>query len=95
MPSRDKFHVRRMRHKRSAHDIPVLFPEKPDHDTVSDFGLDDRIEFDGGVLQNFAAVQAASHQVGNDTVIMLDAGNSIVLQHVSMSSLHGSNFLFV
>jgi hypothetical protein len=43
-------------------------------------------------LQNFAAVQAASHQVGNDTVITLDAGNSIVLQHVS--SLHGSNFLF-
>jgi hypothetical protein len=79
MPSRDKFHVRRMRHKRSAHDIP---------------GHDDRIEFDGGVLQNFAAVQAASHQVGNDTVITLDAGNSIVLQRVSMSSLHGSNFLF-
>jgi hypothetical protein len=71
---------------------PRLFPEKPDHDTVSDFGHDDRVEFDGGVLQNFAAVQAASHQVGNDTVITLDAGNSIVLQHVS--SLHGSNFLF-
>jgi Ca2+-binding RTX toxin-like protein len=64
------------------------------HDTVSDFGHDDRIEFDGGVFQNFAAVQAASHQVGNDTVITLDAGNSIVLQHVSMSSLHASNFLF-
>jgi Ca2+-binding RTX toxin-like protein len=64
------------------------------HDTVSDFGHDDRIEFDGGVFQNFGAVQAASHQAGNDTVITLDAGNSIVLQHVSMSSLHASNFLF-
>jgi Ca2+-binding RTX toxin-like protein len=64
------------------------------HDTVADFGHGDRIEFDGGVFQNFGAVQAASHQVGNDTVITLDAGNSIVLQHVSMSSLHASNFLF-
>jgi len=64
------------------------------HNTVSDFGHDDRIEFDGGVFQNFAAVEAASRQVGNDTVITLDAGNSIVLQHVSMSSLHASNFLF-
>jgi Ca2+-binding RTX toxin-like protein len=64
------------------------------HDTISDFGHGDRIEFDGGVFQNFGAVQAASHQVGNDTVITLDAGNSIVLQHVSMSSLHASNFLF-
>jgi Ca2+-binding RTX toxin-like protein len=64
------------------------------HDTISDFGHDDRIEFDGGVFQNFAAVQAASHQVGNDTVVTLDAGNSIVLQHVTLNSLHASNFLF-
>jgi hypothetical protein len=40
------------------------------------------------------AVQAASHQVSNDTVIAVDPGSSIVLQHVSMSSLHASNFLF-
>jgi Ca2+-binding RTX toxin-like protein len=72
------------------------------HDTVSDFGHDDRIEFEGW-FQNFIAVQAASHQVSNDTVITVDPDNSIVtvdpdnsivLQHVSMSSLHASNFLF-
>jgi hypothetical protein len=62
------------------------------HNTVRDFGHDDRIEFDGGVFQNFAAVEAASHQVGNDTVITLT--RAIVLQHVSISSLHASNFLF-
>jgi hypothetical protein len=46
------------------------------------------------LFQTFAPAQPPSHQVGNDTVITLDAGNSIVLQHVSLSSLHASNFLF-
>jgi hypothetical protein len=92
MPSRDKFHVAAHAPQTVSPRYPRTLPENPDHDTVSDFGHDDRIEFDGGVSQNFAAIQAASHQLGNDTVITLDAGNPIVLQHVS--SLHGSNFLF-
>jgi len=40
-------------------------------DTVTDFEHGDHIEFDGGVFANFSAVQAATHQVGADTVISL------------------------
>ena len=65
------------------------------HDVVTDFGHADHIEFDGGVFQNFNQVQAASHQVGADTVITLDADNSITLLGVTLSSLHASHFDFV
>ena len=64
------------------------------HDVVTDFSHADHIEFDGGVFQNFKQVQAASHQVGADTVIALDAGNSITLLGVSLQSLHASHFDF-
>jgi len=36
----------------------------------------------GGVFQNFWQVLAASHQVGHDTVITIDANDSITLQGV-------------
>lgn len=45
---------------------------------VTDFSHGDHLEFDG-VFQNFQAVQAASHQVGADTVISLDADHSVTL----------------
>jgi Ca2+-binding RTX toxin-like protein len=64
------------------------------HDIVTDFSHADHIEFDGGVFQNFKQVQAASHQVGNDTVITLDADNSITLLGVTSQSLHASDFDF-
>jgi Ca2+-binding RTX toxin-like protein len=63
------------------------------HDTITDFTHADRIEFDGGVFQNFRAVQAASQQVGNDTVITLDDHNSITLQNVALNSLHANDFI--
>jgi Ca2+-binding RTX toxin-like protein len=59
---------------------------------VTDFGSGDHIEFDG-VFGTFQAVHDAMHQAGADTVISL-SGHTITLQHVSMSSLHGSDFLF-
>jgi hypothetical protein len=62
-------------------------------DTVTDFVHGDHIEFDG-VFANFAAVQAAMHQVGADTVISLGTDHAITLQHVNASSLHASDFLF-
>jgi hypothetical protein len=46
------------------------------------------------VFQNFAAVQAASHQSGHDVVIALDPENTIHLQNVTLSSLHASDFWF-
>jgi predicted extracellular nuclease len=63
-------------------------------DTVSDLGSNDVIEFSGGVFQNFQAVRDASQQVGGDTVITLDAQNTIVLQGVTLSSLHANDFWF-
>ena len=39
------------------------------NDIITDFTHADRIEFDGGVFQDFQSVQSASQQVGNDTVI--------------------------
>jgi Ca2+-binding RTX toxin-like protein len=60
-------------------------------DVVTDFNHGDTIEFDG-VFQNFQAVLAASHQVGADTVIALDAQHSVTLQHVTLTSLHASDF---
>jgi hypothetical protein len=38
----------------------------------------------------FDAVLAASHQVGADTVIALDAQHSVTLQHAALNSLHAS-----
>jgi Ca2+-binding RTX toxin-like protein len=64
------------------------------YDVVTDFSRADHIEFDGGVFQNFKQVQAASQQVGNDTVITLDANDSITLLGVTLPSLHASHFDF-
>jgi Ca2+-binding RTX toxin-like protein len=65
------------------------------HDVVTDYSHADHIEFDGGVFHSFHQVQAASHQVGDDTVITLDANNSITLLGVNLHSLHASDFTFV
>jgi Ca2+-binding RTX toxin-like protein len=64
------------------------------HDTVADFGSGDHIQFVDGVFQNFQSVLAASQQVGGDTVITRDAGDSIVLQGVTLGSLSANNFSF-
>ncbi len=58
----------------------------------------DHIEFDG-VFENFQAVRAASHQVGANTVIYLDASldadQSITLQGVVANNLQASDFLLL
>jgi hypothetical protein len=63
------------------------------NDTINGFHSGDHIEFDDNLFANFAAVQDASHQVGSDTVITLDAGDTITLTHTSVSSLHASEFI--
>jgi Ca2+-binding RTX toxin-like protein len=77
-----------------GHDT-FLFGPGFGHDVVTDYSHADHIEFDGGVFRNFHQVQAASHQVGNDTVITLDAGNSITLLGVNLHSLHSDDFTFI
>ena len=62
-------------------------------DTVTDFHSGDHIEFENHLFANFAAVQAASSQIGADVVITLDAADTVTLQHTTLASLHASDFL--
>ena len=66
------------------------------HDVVTDFNRrDDVIVFHEGLFGSPQAVLTASQQVGGDTVITLDADNSIVLQDVLLQSLAANDFLFL
>jgi hypothetical protein len=69
------------------------------HDTLTDFAAGgssvDIIEIHDDLFADFAAVQAASQQVGSDVVITYDAYNSITLQNVNLINLHQVDFLFV
>ena len=61
---------------------------------MSDFHSNDVIAFHDGLFGSFQVVRAASRQVGHDTVITLDGGNAITIQHVALNSLHANDFLF-
>lgn len=68
------------------------------HDTLMDFranGDDDVIEFDHNLFANFNAVHDHMTQNGSDTVITLDADNSITLHGVNMGQLTDLQFHFV
>jgi Ca2+-binding RTX toxin-like protein len=66
-------------------------------DTITDFasgaGAGDVMEF-FGLFADFAAVQAASAQVGSDVQITLDAATRILLQNVTLANLNQDDFLF-
>lgn len=64
-------------------------------DLVTDFQSNDVIQLDAAQFANFAAVQSHAAQVGLDTVITLDAANTITLTGVSVASLNAGDFLFV
>ena len=72
-----------------------VFGTRFGHDMITDFSQADSIEFDGGLFGSFEAVEAASQQVGNDTVITLDPSDTITLQDVALKSLRASHFSFV
>jgi Ca2+-binding RTX toxin-like protein len=67
-------------------------------DVVKDFAATgaahDVIQLDATEFASFQAVQAHMAQVGADTVITLDAGDSITLQKVALASLTAADFLF-
>jgi Ca2+-binding RTX toxin-like protein len=68
-------------------------------DTITDFAagarIRDVIEFHDGLFADFDAVMASASMSGSNTVITIDADNSIVLQNVTISALHQNDFLFV
>jgi serralysin len=79
-------------------DIFVFGPDSG-RDAVADFtagaGIGDVIEIGGGIFADFDAMLAHSRQVGNSTVIDLDANSSITLTDVFKTSLAADDFAFL
>lgn len=66
--------------------------------TITDFRLGsghDIAQFDKTVFANFAAVQSHAAQVGSNTVITVDANDSVTLVGTSLSHLQSADFHFV
>jgi hypothetical protein len=68
------------------------------HNTIASFvasgNSHDTISFNSDDFANYAAVQAHMAQVGTDVVITLDAGDTIVLLHQTLSHLTTHDFAF-
>ena len=65
-------------------------------DTITNFNpLHDNIVLAQTMFANFSAVQSDMRQVGANTVITYDPGDTITLTNVMASSLHASDFRFV
>ena len=62
---------------------------------ILELGPGDVIEFDALIFANFAAVQAASAQVGNNVIITKDVSNSITIENVQLANLNADDFMFV
>ena len=71
------------------------------NDFVTDFSAGsnsvahDMIAFDHTIFADFESVVASSAQVGANTLIWVDAQNTVTLANVSLSSLHHDDFAFV
>ena len=65
------------------------------NDVITDFDRNDVISFDHTIFDSFADVMAAAHREGHNTVITVDASNTLTLQEVLPSQLHANDFMFV
>jgi hypothetical protein len=76
--------------------LPItLGPPALGHEVVSGFNpFIDVITLDTADFADFAAVKAHASQVGPDTVVTLDPGDTITLKNVALSSLSPKNFTF-
>jgi VCBS repeat-containing protein len=72
-----------------------IFQANFGHDVITDFDHGDQLQFDHTVFANFNDVLAHAHQVGHDVLITDAAGDSLTLTGVQLSTLRGSDFLFV
>jgi Ca2+-binding RTX toxin-like protein len=65
-------------------------------DTVTDFVAgSDVLEFRDGLFADASAVLAAATASGNDTLITIDAGNTVLLKNVAVANLHAGDFHIV
>lgn len=69
------------------------------NDLVTDFvggsGANDVLEFNTTLFTDLADLMASAVQVGSDTVITFDSGNTVTLDNVSRASLVADDFRFV
>ena len=66
------------------------------NETIDNFNTaQDAIDLPKSLFANFAAVQADMQTSGADTVITLDATDSITLSHVAAQNLQAQNFHFI
>ncbi|WP_134188229.1 S8 family serine peptidase [Methylosinus sp. sav-2] len=65
------------------------------HDTISDFESVDMMRFDQTVFADWSQLLGAAQQVGADTVISVDAANTVTLTNVAVASLNQNQFQFV
>jgi len=71
------------------------FPNAMGNDAVTNFSTaKDALQFNASLFANFSAAMGAATQAGADTVLTIDANNSVTLDNVSKSSLTASNFHF-
>ena len=63
------------------------------HDVVTDFTHNDAVSFDHGLFGSFNDVMAAAHRVGHDTVITVDASDTVTLENILPQQLHPHDFL--
>jgi hypothetical protein len=65
-------------------------------DTITDFTPgQDVLEFRDGIFADAAAALAAATTSGNDTIITIDATDSVLLKNVSLANLHTGDFHIV
>jgi hypothetical protein len=71
-----------------------VFHENFGQDTITGFDITDRIEIDSAVFADWADLLGSASQSGGDTIITVDAANSVTLKNVALSSLNESQFQF-
>jgi len=68
-------------------------------DVITDFaaqgGHHDILQFSSTAFNSFASVLAHAAQVGSNTVITLDAADTVTLNNTQLSKLSASDFHFV
>ncbi|MGQ0685617.1 calcium-binding protein [Bradyrhizobium sp.] len=73
-----------------------VFQASPGQDIVTDFTPgQDVLEFRDGIFADAADALAAATASGNNTVITIDANNSVLLQNVSLANLNETDFHIV
>jgi Ca2+-binding RTX toxin-like protein len=77
----------------TGHDT-VAFGLQFGNETINGFTSKDQIVFNHMLLASYMAVVGATSQVGPDTVIKVDANDSVTLTHFTASTLSPGNFHF-